>query len=101
MTILNIDSAFELESHVAWTAHGYSAMEVLRRAQKSGEPLLFSAKYPIQVGDSITFNRLNVSGAVVRLVDRDEFLAWEQRMFPGSPSVIREDDRWFIEVAVD
>lgn len=99
MTILNIDFAFE-PPQPSDKIHDCSAREVLNRLHEHGERLLFAAKYPIEIGEEIIFKGLG-KGAVIRLVDREEFLAWEGRVFPGRTSAVMAEDLYFFEVHCD
>src|SRR5580692_3460801 len=90
VTILNIDFAFERPQPTD-QVHGISAIDILNRLRDHGERILFAAKYPVKIGEEIIFNELG-KGAVVRIVGREEFLAWEQRVFPGRESAVTDED---------
>lgn len=100
MTIFNIDFAYEGHG-MDFTVHGINAMALLGEITRRGEPVLFSAKYPTDIGEEIIFNRIKARGRIMRLISREEFEAWEGRLFPGKASAVGPEDLYFFEVSVD
>lgn len=80
--------------------HGLTPEEFLALLTQKGEPLLFSSTMEVPVGTIATFFN-GVKGVVVRRVTIDDFLAWEQRLFPGCQTMLVPQDRCFVEVRVD
>lgn len=80
--------------------HGIPREAFLTLVMSRGEPLLFSSVIPITLGTEALFFE-GTRGSVVRLSTREEFLAWEQRLFPGCKTILTPHDRYFVEVKVD
>ena len=80
--------------------HGFTPEEFLSLVVSRGEPFLFSSVLPVSVGTPAFFFE-GTNGIVSRLSSREEFLAWEQRLFPGVKTILVSEDRYFVEVSVD
>lgn len=80
--------------------HGLTREDFLALVVSRGEPLLFSSTMEIPLGLSASFFD-GTRGTVTRLSTREEFLAWEQRLFPGCKTILVPADRYFVEVLVD
>lgn len=80
--------------------HGLTPEEFIGLLASRGEPFLFSSVVPVYVGTPANFFD-GTQGIVTRLATREEFLAWEQRLFPGCQTILVDSDRYFVEVRVD
>jgi hypothetical protein len=80
--------------------HGLTRERFLALVLSRGEPLLFSSTMEVPLGMSASFFD-GTRGIVTRYATRDEFLAWEQRLFPGCKTMLVPQDRFFVEVRVD
>lgn len=80
--------------------HGLTPEQFLALLTSRGEPFLFSSTIPVHVGTPAVFFE-GTRGIVSRLSTREEFLAWEQRLFPGVKTILVREDQYFVEVTVD
>lgn len=80
--------------------HGFTPEEFVVLLSTRGEPFLFSSVLPVHVGTPAMFFD-GTQGIVTRLSTREEFLAWEQRLFPGVKTILVSQDEYFVEVKVD
>lgn len=97
-----LGSGFDIygEVNMGGLIHGLTREEFLALVVIRGEPLLFSSIMEVPIGMSANFFD-GTRGIVARYSTRDEFLAWEQRLFPGCNTVLVPQDRFFVEVRVD
>lgn len=82
------------------TVHGMLREQFIQHISSRGEPFLFSSTIPVPIGIPAFFFE-GTRGSVVRLSTREEFLTWEQRLFPGCRTILVPEDKDFIEVRVD
>ena len=80
--------------------HWMTPEQFVQYVASRGEPFLFSSVLEVHVGTEAHFFD-GTRGVVARLSTREEFLAWEQRLFPGERSILVPEDKYFIEVKVD
>ena len=80
--------------------HGLTPEEFVAFLSTREEPFLFSSTIPVHVGTPAVFFD-GTRGIVTRLSTREEFLAWEQRLFPGCKTILVPADEYFVEVRVD
>jgi hypothetical protein len=80
--------------------HGMMPEQFCNLVSSCGEPFLFSSVLPVCVGTEAHFFD-GTRGVVSRLSTREEFLTWEQRLFPGCKTILGPEDRYFVEVRVD
>ncbi len=81
--------------------HGLTRDEFIALLTMRGEPFLFSCGgFNVPVGVGATFFD-GTQATVVRAVTRQEFLNWEQRLFPGCKTMLVEADEYFVEVRPD
>ena len=80
--------------------HGMTPEQFVSFVSSRGEPFLFSSVLPVYVGTEVHFFD-GTRGIVSRLSTREEFLMWEQRLFPGTNTILVPEDKYFVEVSVD
>ena len=80
--------------------HGLTPEEFVAFLSTRVEPFLFSSVIPVHIGTPAVFFD-GTRGVVTRLSTRKEFLAWEQRLFPGVKTILVPADEYFVEVRVD
>ena len=80
--------------------HGLTPEQFVDFISSRGEPFIFSSVLPVFVGTPAHFFD-GTKGIVSRLSTREEFLSWEQRLFPGEKTILLSEDKYFVEVRVD
>lgn len=82
------------------SVHGLEPEQFVAFVASKGEPFLFSSTLEVPMGTEAYFFD-GTRGVVVRLSTREEFLVWEQRLFPGVKTILFPEDKYFVEVRVD
>lgn len=80
--------------------HGLTAEQITQRTIDLQLPFLFSSKDPFRLGTkALWFD--GTQGSCTRLVTREEFLEWEQKLFGPCETFLDDDDKYFVEVTPD